>query len=180
MSKRRDTVVRAGLPLLIFAAALTACQPPRARSPVPKVGEPLREIAEPYLAGIGPRSLAEAEGQVVVLEFWATYCEPCKRSFPAYEELHRQPGVAVIAVSLDEREAGAEESIKAFADQAGATFGILWDADQSSLDTYGLRKMPTAFIIDQRGVLRHIHGGYEAATAAAIERDVAALLAEAP
>lgn len=171
--------LRSVLGVVLLGAALGACVPPKPRSPVPKVGEPLREVKEAYLMGIGPRSLAEAAGSVVIVEFWATYCEPCKRSFPTYEKLHRQAGVHVISVALDEPEPDAEAAIKAFVDQTGATFGVLWDKNQSSLDTYGLRKMPTAFIIDQKGVLRHIHGGYEATTADQIQRDVDALLAEA-
>lgn len=175
---RRNGSLRAVV--ILVALATVGCQPVTPRTPLPKVNEPMREIEEAYLSGVGPRSLAEARGMVVVLEFWATYCDPCRRSFPAYEALHRQGGVAVISVALDEPSDVAEESIKRFADETGATFPVLWDRDQSSLATYGLRKMPSAFVIDQHGVLRHTHGGYEAATMSAIQQQVTALLGDAP
>jgi thiol-disulfide isomerase/thioredoxin len=148
------------------------------RTPTPNIGEPLPEIQEKYLFGVGPRSLAEARGMVVVLEFWATYCDPCLRSFPAYDQLHHNPGVAVIAVALDEPGDATPARIEEFAEKTGATFAVLWDRDQSSLNTYGLREMPTAFVIDKAGIVRGIHGGYEAATMDEIEREVAALVAE--
>ena len=154
----------------------TGCTPAQPRAPLPTIGEPMGAIDEPYLTGVGPRSLEDARGMVVVLEFWATYCDPCRRSFPAYDELHRQSGVTVIAVSVDEAGDVSEQAIKRFADETGATFPILWDSDQSSLSTYGLRKMPSAFVIDRNGVLRHIHGGYQATTIVDVQREVDALL----
>jgi thiol-disulfide isomerase/thioredoxin len=154
------------------------CTPGRARTPVPEIGEPLPAVEEEYLFGVGPRSLAEARGMVVIVEFWATYCDPCLHSFPAYEEIHRGGGVAVISVALDEPSDVTSDAIKEFAEKAGATFVVLWDRDQSSLDTYGLRKMPTALVLDRQGVLRHVHGGYEASTMVEIQREISALVAE--
>jgi thiol-disulfide isomerase/thioredoxin len=127
---------------------------------------------------VGPRSLAEARGMVVIVEFWATYCDPCRHSFPAYEEIHRNGGVAVISVALDEPTDVTSDAIKEFADKTGATFAVLWDRDQSSLHTYGIRKMPTAFVLDRQGILRYVHGDYDASTMVDIHREIAALTAE--
>lgn len=164
--------------LLFFLVGTTGCPPGQPRTPPATIGEPLRPIGEDYLSGIGPRSLEEARGMVVIVEFWATYCDPCLRSFPAYQKLHEKGGVTVISVALDEPSDVAEANIKKFADDTGAKFVVLWDRDQSTIDSYGLRKMPSALIVDQKGVLRHIHGGYEAATLADIQKNVDALLAE--
>jgi cytochrome c biogenesis protein CcmG, thiol:disulfide interchange protein DsbE len=167
-------------PLLFAIAALGAagCTTETPRTPSPTVGQPLAPIHEEYLFGVGPRSLEEARGMAVVLDFWATYCDPCRRSFPEYEKLHRGGGVAVIAVAMDEGDDVAADAIKDFADSTGASFAVLWDKDQSSLDAYGLRKMPTAFVVDRKGILRYIHGGYEASTLQDLEAEVAALVAE--
>lgn len=175
---RRFTLLFTVLFTMLLALASTGCPPGQPRTPPATVGERLAPIGEPYLTGIGPRSIEEAKGMVVVVEFWATYCDPCLRSFPAYQKLHEKGGVAIISVALDEPSDVAEADIKEFVDKAGAKFVVLWDQDQSTIDTYGLRKMPSALIVDKKGVLRHIHGGYEAKTAEQIEADVAALIAE--
>lgn len=184
---QRLTAHRARTALCTLAAlglslVVGGCPPPRPAPAAPTsraiVGETPPAIDETYITGRGPQTLAEARGKVVVLDFWATFCDPCRRSFPAYEELQRQRDVAVIAVSLDDPADQDANAIEQFAKETGATFTILWDEDQSTISTYDVRKMPTAYLIDKRGVVRHVHGGYEAATLGEIQRQINALLDE--
>lgn len=171
---------RAACILALFVTG--GCPPPRPAPADPTsraiVGEAPPAIDEMYVTGEGPKTLAEARGKVVVLDFWATFCDPCRRSFPAFEDLQSRRGVAVIAVSLDDPADVGADAIEQFATETGASFTILWDQDQSTIGTYDVRKMPTAYLLDKRGVVRHVHGGYEAATLGEIQRQIAALLEE--
>src|SRR5262245_24086027 len=68
------------------------------------VGSPAPDFSAELVTGSGPKTLAEAKGKVVILDFWATWCGPCKQSFPKYQELVDQLNgeVTVIAISMDE------------------------------------------------------------------------------
>src|SRR5262245_12255473 len=70
----------------------------------PLIGKAAPELTAEAVSGDGPKNLKTAQGKVVILDFWGTFCEPCKKSFPKYQEIVDQfPGdVAVIAVSVDE------------------------------------------------------------------------------
>jgi peroxiredoxin len=133
--------------------------------------------AEP-VTGKGPTNLKDAEGKVVVLDFWATFCGPCKKSFPKYQELADEfPGdMTVIAVSVDEADSTTADQIKDFAKETGAKFAIVWDKEQSVAKKYSPPKMPTSFVIDKEGVIRHMHAGYEAGEDQKIAAEVKELI----
>ncbi|WP_437338126.1 TlpA family protein disulfide reductase [Sorangium sp. So ce394] len=145
------------------------------------VGSAAPELAAEVVSGEGPATLKEAGGKVVIVDFWATYCHPCRKSFPKYQELVERfgGGLAVLAVALDAPEDVSKEQLVAFADEAGVKFKILWDKDQSAVKSYSPRRMPTAFIVDRRGVVRHVHAGYEDGEEEKIAREIEALLGEA-
>jgi cytochrome c biogenesis protein CcmG, thiol:disulfide interchange protein DsbE len=113
-------------------------------------------------------------GKVVLVDFWATWCEPCRESFPAYQSLvNKHAGrVVVLGVSVDENDAG----IPAFKAETGVSFPLVWDREQSVAAAYKPAKMPTSFVIDQKGLIRHVHEGFHAGDAAEIERIVTGLL----
>lgn len=131
-----------------------------------------------YVQGDGPKTIGEAKGKVVILDFWGTYCEPCKESFPKYQAMATQFGadLAIIAVSEDEADAAKVEDLKKFADKAKAKFVILWDKDKSIAKAYNPEKMPTAFIIDKEGKITSIHAGYTAGEDKKIAEEVKGLL----
>jgi cytochrome c biogenesis protein CcmG, thiol:disulfide interchange protein DsbE len=142
------------------------------------IGAPAPDFAAEAVSGDGPKSLKEAQGKVVILDFWATYCEPCKKSFPKYQEIADQFGgeVSVIAVSVDEADNVKKEDIAKFAKDAGVKFAIVWDKDQSVAKKYSPPKMPSSYIIDKTGVVRHLHAGYEDGEETKIAAEVKALL----
>ena len=142
------------------------------------IGSPAPEITATAVTGEGPTNLKDASGRVVVLDFWGTFCEPCKKSFPKYQELMDQFGgdLVVIAVSVDDPEDVKEDVIKEFVRATGVKFGIAWDKDKSSVKKYSPPKMPTSFIIDKGGVVRHIHAGYESGEETKIGDEIKALL----
>lgn len=130
-----------------------------------------------YVQGDGPKSIADAKGKVVILDFWGTYCEPCKESFPKYQAMLEQFGgdLVIIAVSEDDGDENVDK-LKKFAEKAKAKFTILWDKNKSVADAYKPEKMPTAFIIDKEGKIANIHAGYSAGEEKKIADEVKALL----
>ena len=101
------------------------------------------------------RTLADYRGQVVLLNIWATWCEPCKVEMPSMEELYRTygpRGVHIVAVSIDD--AVGEDSIRAYAKQLGLTFEILHDQTREIERAYQATGYPESFVIDRGGIIR--------------------------
>lgn len=143
-----------------------------------EVGSKAPEVAGEAVSGDGPKTLAEGSGQVVIVDFWATFCEPCRKSFPKYQELvdKHAGNLAVIAVSVDDPDDVTTEDVKKFAEELGVSFSIVWDKDKSTAGKYSPPKMPTSYVIDKDGVIRHIHDGFEGGEADEIDAEVEALL----
>jgi cytochrome c biogenesis protein CcmG/thiol:disulfide interchange protein DsbE len=141
-------------------------------------GKAAAELTATYVTGEGPKTLAEAKGKVVIVDFWATYCDPCRKSFPKYQELVDQFGgdLAVIAISVDEPSDVDEAKIKEFAKETGVKFSIVWDKEHKTADAYKPPKMPTSFILDKEGNVAHKHAGYESGEEEKIADEVKALL----
>jgi cytochrome c biogenesis protein CcmG/thiol:disulfide interchange protein DsbE len=101
------------------------------------------------------RTLADYRGQVVLLNIWATWCEPCKVEMPSMEELYRTygpRGVHIVAVSIDD--VVGEDSIRAYAKQLGLTFEILHDPTHAVERAYQATGYPESFVIDRGGTIR--------------------------
>lgn len=146
------------------------------------IGTRAPELTGAPLIGSGPHSLAGARGRVVIVEFWATYCTPCERSFPRYQKLIDRFGedVAVIAISLDDPEDVGRGALVDFAERTGARFPIVWDRDQTMKAAYDPPALPTSFVIDRDGNIVHVHIMYEPGDADRIDREVEELLQRAP
>ncbi len=174
--------VFAGAALSLFAASCAGGGAADASSAGhPLMGKPAPEITAEAVGGDGPKTIKAAQGKVVILDFWGTFCEPCKKSFPKYQEIVDQfPGdVAVVAVSVDEPDNVKKEQLTQFAKDNHAKFAIVWDKDHSAAEKYGLRSltMPSSFIIDKNGVVRHLHVGFKDGEEAKIAEEVKALMA---
>jgi len=141
-------------------------------------GKAAAELDATPVTGEGPKTLADAKGKVVIVDFWATYCDPCRKSFPKYQEMVDQFGgdLAVIAVSVDDPSDVQEEKLKEFANETGVKFSIVWDKDHKTAGKYNPPKMPTSFIIDKDGNIVHRHAGYESGEEDKIADEVKALL----
>jgi thiol-disulfide isomerase/thioredoxin len=147
-------------------------------TPATASGTKAAELSVTPVTGEGPKTLAEAAGKVVIVDFWATYCAPCKKSFPKYQELVEQFGgdLAVIAVSLDDPEDADENKLKEFATETGVKFAVVWDKEKKTAESYKPPKMPTSFVIDKDGNIAHVHAGYESGEEEKIAGEVKALL----
>ncbi len=144
------------------------------------VGSKAPALTGEVVGGKGPKSLADAAGKVVIVDFWATYCEPCKESLPTYQRLVDSLGgdLVVIAVSRDDADDKKPEDLLGFASELKLGFGILWDKKGDDAGQYEPAKMPTAYVIDKQGVVRYVHAGYESGEELKIEAEVRDLLTE--
>jgi thiol-disulfide isomerase/thioredoxin len=140
-------------------------------------------LAPPFsarpLAGGEALQLEEFRGKVVYLDFWASWCGPCRQSLPWMERLRRdlRPlGLEVIAVNVDEDPADAARFLKRYP----VNFPVIGDARGAIAALYDVRDMPSSYLIDRKGVVRHVHRGFNRADAARLRARVEALLAEQP
>jgi thiol-disulfide isomerase/thioredoxin len=121
--------------------------------------------------------LKDLHGKVVLVDFWASWCAPCLSSFPWMDDLqkrHGQQGLVVVAVNLDQDRALAEAFLRKTAPQ----FRIEFDAQGALAKQFGVRAMPTSFLIDRSGKLRITHQGFRGAQRAERERQIRQLLEE--
>lgn len=141
------------------------------------VGQQAPDFKAEVVSGDGPKSVKEANGKVTIIDFWATYCGPCKKSFPKYQALVEQFGgeVNVLAVSVDEVDTGKDQ-ITEFAKTTGVKFAVVWDKEQKAVKLYSPPTMPTSFVIDKDGVVRYVHSGYKDGEEDKIAEEVKALL----
>lgn len=101
------------------------------------------------------KTLADYKGKIVLVNVWATWCEPCRDEMPSMEKLHREfgpQGLAIVAVSVDDP--GTEEQIRAFAKEYGLTFEILHDPSKDIARRYQVTGYPESFIIGREGTIR--------------------------
>ena len=121
--------------------------------------------------------MADTKGKVVLVDFWASWCPPCKESFPALDVIqrdYRARGVQVIAVNVDERQKDADAFLAAHPHQ----LLVVFDPHGESPKAFKVRGMPSSFVIDRRGEIRYTHQGYSQGIDAAYRRELDALLAE--
>ena len=121
--------------------------------------------------------MADTKGKVVLVDFWAGWCPPCKESFPALDVIqrdYRARGVAVVAVNVDERQKDADAFLAAHPHQ----LLVVFDPHGESPKAFKVKGMPTSFVIDRRGEIRYTHQGYSQGIDKAYRRELDALLAE--
>ena len=114
-------------------------------------------------------------GKVVIVDFWATWCEPCKKSFPKLQELYvkyKASGLEIAAISVDDEKKDILSFAKA---HGGAKFPIGWDKGKQVAGAWKPESMPTTFIVDKGGNIAHVHKGYHEGEIDEIEREIKAL-----
>ena len=120
-----------------------------------EVGKKAPSLSIQSLNGKGDVSLSSLSGKVTIVEFWATWCEPCKKSLTQLEELRKRSGgnVEVIGISVDDTSSGVED----FAKAQGLSFPIAWDENHSLMFRWSVTEMPATFILDGKGRVRFVH-----------------------
>ena len=157
---------------LLFAGAAGA---PAAQKPL-EMGTPAPSFDLPVFGNSQKHmALADLQGKVVLLDFWASWCGPCRQSFPLYEKLRSEmPGkdFAVLAINLDEMEDGPS----AFLEEHPVGYVSLADPAGEVARQFGLIGMPSSFVIDRNGIVRARHTGFKPQDIDAIKKEINELL----
>jgi cytochrome c biogenesis protein CcmG, thiol:disulfide interchange protein DsbE len=173
--------VRRAVPLAcalgLFACAQRAPPPPYAGNAISS-GE--ISVSFPRYPDGEPFTVASERGNVVLLDVWATWCEPCLDSLPLYEQFSRQyvnQGLKVYALSLDEDLA----QVAKFVAKTKISLPILLDKNGEVAErVLRVRQVPTSFLIDRKGVIRHVHEAFSEEYVGVYQREIEQLLAEKP
>ncbi|HEX8690943.1 MAG TPA: TlpA disulfide reductase family protein [Longimicrobium sp.] len=153
--RRRLPVFAAALALAVLASG---CDAIRGKGP-PQVGDPAPAYAARTLDG-KPVSLEGLRGQTVLLNVWATWCQPCRQELPDLERLHVANGgrgLRLVGVSIDE--AGMEDAIREFAVEYGVTYDVWHDPGNDVASTFGTVGVPSTFLIAPDGTVLWKHVG---------------------
>jgi peroxiredoxin len=140
------------------------------------VGTPAPDFALRSLAGKNLR-LSEYRSEVVVINFWSSWCRKCRQAMPVLDELYKQhgnDGLNVFAVGVE----GLFDKSSDIASELKLGFPVLIDERQQVSRLYDLNKLPLTLVIDRSGNVRYTHEGFGGDSGAAIAAEVAELLAE--
>jgi thiol-disulfide isomerase/thioredoxin len=139
-----------------------------------------QEIAAPDFAISNaqlPNKLSDLAGQVVYLDFWASWCKPCRQSFPWMNQMQQKyaaQGLQIIAINLDTESSLAKD----FLDKVPAQIPIIYDPEGNIASNYQLLGMPSSYLIDKKGKIRFAHKGFFTRTKPLYEQELVLLLSE--
>jgi peroxiredoxin len=157
---------------VLFSTA--ACK--KGETPLPIIGNQAPSFTLTDVDG-KKLSLSDLSGKIVILDFWATWCAPCKASTKELEKLHekyKERGVVIMGISMDTGKSAAEQ-VKVFAGKNGLTYKMLMDDGRMSKD-YAIRNVPAMFILDKQQKIIKIYPGYLPGLDTMIEKELDALL----
>jgi thiol-disulfide isomerase/thioredoxin len=165
------------VPVLCVTLLLAACaSTPRGSAdsaePAVAVGSPVPALAGTAVDGAA-LDLAALRGRVVLVDIWATWCEPCRRELPELEALHgtyKDAGLTVIGVNIDEERAVLDAFLR---DQVKLSFPVLHDPAQKVADRWAPPKMPTLYLVDRDGTIARVFPGEVPGQAQAVKDEVA-------
>ncbi len=160
---------------IIFSTAFACATLARADI---KVGDTFPALAPAGVVSLANGDVPAPTGHVMLVDFWASWCAPCKASFPAMGKIFSDfssRGVLIAAVSIDEKPAAASAFVKKLA----PPFTTLHDREQKLVKQVVVPTMPTSYLLDRTGKVRFVHEGFHGdATDKEIRREIEQLLAE--
>ena len=121
-------------------------------------------------------SIEQLRGKVVYVDFWASWCAPCRRSFPWMNEMNRKygsQGLAIVAINVDKK----RDDAMRFLSDTPADFTVAFDASGSVPHAYGVKGMPSSYLIDRTGKVAALEAGFKDRSGATLEQEIRVLLA---
>jgi len=141
-----------------------------------EAGKPAPDFTLPGASG--DVKLSDFKGKVVYLDFWASWCGPCHKSFPWMNEMQSKygsKGLQIIGVNVDQKREDADK----FLSQVPAKFAIAFDAKGATPKAYDVKGMPSALLIDAAGNVQYIHAGFKEEETASVEAHIKQALEKA-
>ena len=135
------------------------------------VGQPAPDVDLPDSAVA--QKLSDLKGKVVYVDFWASWCGPCKQSFPWMNEMQRKyggKGLQIVAINVDAKRADADK----FLAQNTTAFALAFDSKGEAPKRFGVKGMPTSALIDADGKVLYVHQGFRLEERAELEARLAA------
>jgi len=123
----------------------------------------------------GPQPLIAGQARVTYVDFWASWCGPCKQSFPWMNEMHGKfaaSGLRILAVNVDAKRADAEQ----FLARNPAQFAVVYDREGAFAKAVDVKTMPTSMLLDSQGKVLFVHQGFTAKDHGQLEAAIAAAL----
>jgi len=160
---------------ILGLATLLAATPAAWAVEIGEVAPPLAALQADGQAA----SLDKFRGQVIYLDFWASWCAPCRAAMPHYDRIHRARagrGLVVIGINVDSDRGRAKDAIQ----RASASFPIVFDEAGTTAARYAVPAMPTAYLIGRDGRVRNIHHGFRDGDVAKLETLIDQALEAAP
>lgn len=142
--------------------------PAAAGKPAPEFTLPLKN---------GSITLSQYKGKVVYLDFWASWCIPCRKSFPwmnSMEQKYSNKGLKIITINLDKKEKAVEKFLKRYP----AKFAVAYDPAGKTAEAYDVKGMPSSYLIDRNGNIIYTHIGFRASNKNKLEAKIKAALAQ--
>lgn len=173
--KRKAIRILGRTALLILAALLSRCattSAPVNSAESAAVGKPVPELSLHDASSGQPFSLKSLAGRVVLLDIWASWCGPCKEELPLLDEMAERlhgTDIEVIAVSIDEDKAAMNEFLSL---KKSWKLRLAHDPKHVVAEMLKPDKMPSSYVIDRRGVLHAVHGGFNRGDIARIENEL--------
>lgn len=158
--------------ILVFALAIANS----AHAALPAVGSAAPDFALKSGSGRNIR-LSELRGQVVLINFWASWCGPCRQELPLLEKLqqrYRSAGFTLLAISIDDSRRNAD----AMLGKLGVKLAPLYDTEKRAAKRYDVDTMPATLIVDRDGRVRYVHRGYRSGYEAKYDQQVRELLTQ--
>jgi len=169
MNKRISALLYAALALISVQTAAFAAE----------IGSKAPDCALASINDTQRYNLQQFNGKVLYVDFWASWCPPCAKSFPFMNDLYRDlkdSGLEVIGVNLDR----APEDAQTFLVKYPANFTVLADAEEKCARNFDVKAMPSSYLVDRNGIIRHVHLGFRAGEVKDLRVLAKQLLAEKP
>jgi peroxiredoxin len=162
--------------ILLFALAASFLAAPGQVDAAPRAGQPAPNFKVTSTSG-QTISQENYRGHVLIVDFFATWCQPCRLAIPHLVEMNRKygkQGLQVLGLSVDE---DGERGVKAFADEFHVNYPLALAGDAATAD-FGIRSVPIMFLIDKKGRVVEVFRGYASDSGRALEASIKRLLAE--